>query len=299
MAKDEEAVELSDVHVKTKLPKKAKTGKDYWLYETNKGTVMCFEPSVAAKVNPSDTMGYTLSVVPPGEGFKNGILKAMIKMTEHVPAGGQSAPSAAPVGQAPYTPRPAGGGGSFGAMGRDMSTDIRISKLSVFSSISAIQAAKIKVDPDMAKASTAAILCETMDLTKAVLAELMYPELQPVNGLPSAAQAPAAAQPVSDEPPFKAPAQPAAQPAGQPAASTAMPPVTPKPAPAAPVQQVYTPPQPAQVATPHVAPAVPPVMMQSPADKAEQAKVLFGTKGNMEADMAARVARMLKKPTAV
>jgi len=291
---NEEAVELVDVHVKTKLPKKAKTGKDYWLYETNKGTVMCFEPSVAAKVNPSDTMGYTLSVVPPGEGFKNGILKAFVRMVEHAPAAGQ-APAAAPAA-APYTPRPAGGGGSFGAMGRDMSTDIRISKLSVFSSITAIQAAQIRVNPDKAQASTAALLCEAMDLTKAVLAELMYPEMQPMTQAPASA-APAAAQPVSDEPPFKAPAQPAAQPAGQPAASTPMPPVTPKPA-AAPVQQVYTPPQPAQVNTVPVPPAQPPVMMQSPADKAEQAKVLFGTKGNMEADMAARVARMLKKPAA-
>jgi hypothetical protein len=35
--------------------------------------------------------------------------------------------------------------------------------------------------------------------------------------------------------------------------------------------------------------------MQSPADKAAQAKALFGVKSSLEADMATRVARMLKK----
>jgi hypothetical protein len=290
MPKDEETVELADVHVKTKLPKLTKSKKDMWVFETNKGTLMCFDPSTAAKVNPSDTMGYTLTAVPPGDGFKSYILKGVVKVAEHVDASPAARPAAAQV-PAQYSETATGKSYTPTGMSGDLMKDTRISKLSVFAAIAQIQAAKIKVNPDLAAASTAAIVCETMDLTNAVIAELIYPERQPM--VPAAAPA-AANGPVSEEPPFKAPAQPAAQPAGQPAATTAMPPVTPKPD-AAPVQQNYTPPPAVQVATPPVTPAVPPVMMQSAPDKAAQAKALFGVKPSLEADMAARVARMLKK----
>ena len=293
---NEETVDLLDVHVKTKLPKKTKSKKDMWVFETNKGTLMCFDPSTAARINPSDTVGYNVKAVPPGDGFNSFILKSVEGTTSHEAAA--PAQHAAPATPKQYSePGPAAAAKSYAPTGMngDLMRDTRISKLSIFAAIAQIQAAKIKVNPDMAAASTMAIICDTMDCTNAVIAELIYPERQPVSTDPTpAAVAAAQSQPVSDEPPFKAPAQPAAQLAAQPV-SQPMPPVTPRPAPQQPVQQPYYAPQPAQVATPPVAPTQPTVVMQSPADKAAQAKALFGVKSSLEADMAARVARMLKK----
>jgi hypothetical protein len=283
-----ETQEINDVQIRTKIPKKTKTQKDFWIFETSKGSMMCFDPSTAAKVNPSETALYNLlceDYAPNGEHKNYTIQKnGLLKVTEGAPR--PVTPASGPA-QGPWTAPRSGGPGS--GMNGDLARDTRISKLSVFTAIIQLQTAKMKVDPEYAKLSTAVLACDAIDLTNAVVAELIYPE----NAAKPAAAPAAAAEtgPISDEPPFKQPAQPAAQPASQPA-SQQMPPVTPPPAPA---QPAYIPP-PVQVATPPQPPAQPPVMMQAPADKQAQAKALFGVKTDMESAMAARVAKMLGKP---
>ena len=283
-----ETQEIADVQIRTKIPKKTKTQKDFWIFESSKGSLMCFDPSTAAKLNPSETALYTLNCedyAPNGEHKNYTVVKnGLIKVTE-----GAARPAPAPSGpaQGPWTaPQRSGGPGS--GMNGDLARDTRISKLSIFAAIVQIQVAKMAVDPVYAACSTAVLACDAIDLTNAVVAELIYPENA---AKPATTPAPAATNgPVSDEPPFKQPAQPAAQPASQPA-SQQMPPVTPP----APAQPAYVPP-PVQVATTPQPPAQPPVMMQAPADKQAQAKALFGVKTDMESAMAARVAKMLGKP---
>lgn len=287
---DEPVVEISDVQIRTKIPKKTKTSKDYWIFESSKGSLMCFDASTASKLNPSETALYTLKCTdyaPDGAHknytvVKNGLVKVTEGAARPITASG---PAQGPWGndRAAY---PSAGTGMNG----DMARDTRISKLSVFTAIIQLQTAKMKVDPEYAKLSTVVLACDAIDLTNAVVAELIYPDA-PKAAAPAPA-APAAQEPISDEPPFKQPAQPAAQPASQPA-SQQMPPVTPAQPPQ--TAPVYIPP-PVQVATPPQTPSVPPVMMQAPADKQAQAKALFGVKTDMESAMAARVAKMLGKP---
>ena len=71
---NEETVDLLDIHVKTKLPKKTKKGKDFWIIESSKGVLMCFDPSTASRISPSDTVGYNVKAVPPTGEFTSYIL---------------------------------------------------------------------------------------------------------------------------------------------------------------------------------------------------------------------------------
>ena len=268
-------VEVTDVQIRTKLPKKTKTNKDYWIFESNKGSLMCFDPSTAQKINPSESTRYTFSAedyAPDGQ-HKNYTIKknGLVKMTEvSAPAPAERPAESKQYSEAP-TQKAWGGGGT--GMNGDLARDTRISKLSVFAAVAQLQAAKMKVDPAYGANSVAAIVCDTMDLTNAVLTELIYPAAKP------------APVPVSEEPPFLPEPAPQTyqQPVPAPAAvpSQPMPAATPRPAAVA----GFVPP----------APAPTPVVAQTPADKTAQAKQLFGVKTDMESQMAARVAKMLNK----
>ena len=288
---NEPEVMLNDVQIHTKISKQTKTGKDYFIFETSQGSMNCFDPNTCSKIIVSETARYDFKATDYAPGgqhkqytiVRNGIIKVVEGAAR--PAAQASGPAKGPWNN-DRPPYPSAGTGMNG----DMARDTRISKLSIFAAIAQIQAAKIKMDPEYAKHSLAVLAIDNIDITNAVISELVYPLAAAPAAAPASAPA-AAPVPVSDEPPFKQPAQPAAQPASQPA-SLMMPPVTP------PVQTqapVYIPP-PAQVQTQPQPPAVPPVMMQTAGDKAAQAKQLFGVKTDMESAMAARVARMLGKP---
>lgn len=254
---DAPSVELTGIRIRTKIPKTTKNNKPFWILESNQGSFMCFDASAAGKVQPSETAVYTVMATPPTGDFKSYVLKKVVDVKE-----GTAAPASAPA-QAPAsaTARSYTGTGMSG----DLAKDTRISKLSVFNAIAAIQAAKIRAgDPNYTGASTAAYIAENIELTNAVMKELIYPDRAKVADLPTAEKH-------ADGSTYSAPAAQQPTPAGQPAAA-GLPPTSPKPEP----QQ-------------------PAASQQPAADKDAQAKQLFGVKSSLDAAMADRVNHMLNK----
>ena len=280
---NEATVELSDVQISTKLVKKTKKGKDFFIFESNKGSLMCFDPSTANKIVVSDTAVYTLQCedyAPSGE-HKNYTVRrdGVLKVTEGAARPAQaSAPRSAEEKHYVGTPKSAGSG-----MNGDMARDTRISKLSIFAAIAQIQASKLRVNPEMAEASTAAIIAETIMLTEGVIKELVYPVPEPIWDGKDVFEAPVA-------PTGNTTQQPATTAQAPAPASVTMPPVSLRP------ETPYLAQQPAQVNTAPATPPTPaPVMTQTAADKTAQAKALFGVKTDLESAMAARVQKMLSK----
>ena len=161
---------VTEVYITGVTRKEGKNGP-YAMYETaSSGTLVCFAGDLLAKIVPSDAVLYHLSLAEPKSGFKYKAVKALIK-TENKPRVVQPAP--APV------LRPAYGVASSGGSYVDKSSvfeekDRRISRLSIFSSLVNLAAAKAGSDPDFAKRSFDDILLDIVSKSDMVTREFIY-----------------------------------------------------------------------------------------------------------------------------
>jgi hypothetical protein len=233
------------------------TGKrgPYWKYKSSEGALICFSAELADKITNEPDMAWELDLKesePPYKVYQiMGVYGGVVQVRQEPKPAPQKteAPS--------YT----------GAKYKDDKTavfeekDFRISKLSIFSSIVNLMAAKAKADPEFGKQDLSAMLLCATEFANIVTKEFIY-------GVPRSAM---------DEP------APVDQPAAAKPETT-----TTTSAPQYAEQKVYTPPpatQPAAAATP----AAPPAQPQETSAMGQEAKNLFGVNKDLEARMAARL----------
>jgi hypothetical protein len=254
-------VVLTDVQVNSKIDKKTKKDKLYHLLQTSRGTVMSFIPRASEGITPSQNVVYDLEVEPPSDGYDSYTFVKLLGSRPHVPAPAPAQTTTAPAAPA-TSARPA-----RPEYSREFAEtkDDRISRLSVFGTVGNILAEKVKVDGAYATLPLKVLCAEAIAITEFVVNELVY------HGTP-----------YTPNPVNTVVAQPA-----QPAQTATVPPQPQSlPFPAAT-------PRPEHAPTTYTAATAAPVTPTAPAQAEVQKEALFGVRGELDQELAARVNKML------
>lgn len=251
----------NDIYINEKLTKQASSGSTYFMIESSVGTLVCFDESIADRLEKSDGVCYNLSLKDPKPGFKYKTIMYLQGSTQKQ----RPAPIAPPVPQA--TERPTNASDKVGVspqrgyekayMGPADKThvfeekDLRISKLSILSTVTNMMSAKLQSDPEYAKKDMGALVLEAVEYANIVTQEFIYGATKPSTSLPASAAPQSKPVEITDEPAFTDPPK-------DPKVQTYMMPAEqPRP-----VTTTYTAPQPVSMPTPPVAPPAPVIHSQ-------------------------------------
>lgn len=164
---------LKDVQVTNKVEKMSKKDKPYHILDSDKGSIMSFMVRNSQGISATPNTLYDMEVEPPGDGFKTYTLVKVLG-SRPAPAGTPAAPVQTPaVAPSPLEKPAPTKSYSYGA--RDASTDLRISKLSVLSTVAAILAEKLKVDAQYATQTLTTLCAEAVAASEFVLRQYVYP----------------------------------------------------------------------------------------------------------------------------
>jgi hypothetical protein len=288
---DSMVISTCDIRITNRLEKAGKNGP-YYMYESSVGTLVCFDKAASDKITNNQDMVWELLLAEPKAGFKYKTVKGVV--------GSKSSPKPAPA-PAPAPARPSYGVAASGGNYVDKSSvfeakDYRISKLSIFSSLVNLAAAKASGDAEFAKRSFDEMLLDIVSKSDMVTREFIYsahapeatstiPETIAVS-IPPAASAPVQQGGTTAAVSYSVPPSQTVAASPQVAVKTvSVPPVQP-PAP-------VVPPTPAPVV---YTPQVPQTNGVNQEEKAAAAGSLFGS-GN-QPDLEARMAARLKELTA-
>lgn len=211
---------VDDIMILDKMVKTSASGTTYCMFESSVGTLVCFAPAASGKLEPSDTTAYSLGLLDAKPGFKHKSI-ALYNGSKSVPKPVPPPPAEKPnvlPGPAEYAAQSKQR--VYSPTGKEAvweEKDCRISKLSIFSSLINLTAAKVRADAEFAKKDLNSLVADATAMAYIVTQEFIYGAAKSVAyaGEPAPAHEPVAAPipapapapsyvpvPVSDEPPF-------------------------------------------------------------------------------------------------
>lgn len=275
---------VTGVYITRKTAKTAKTGSTYYLFDSSIGSLVCFDEDLAANIEQSDEIAYSFRVSEPTGTFKWKQIRA-INGQEKKPMPKPAAPATPPPApeQRSYTPKSYGNSADKSSVFEEK--DHRISKLSVFSSVVNLMAAKAKSDIDFAKKTIEDMLLDAVTYANMVTEEFIYgvprPSIPGDGSRPSPTETAVPPSPQTAAPQASTPAPVVNE---QPRTTYTPPPAVPQ------ATQYVPPPQPAM---PTPAPVAPVAVTPAPTQMQAAAQKLFGAGSDLEAKMSERL-RMLE-----
>ena len=281
-----ESITTTEVYITGVTNKQGKNGP-YALYETAvSGTLVCFVGDLLAKIVPSDTIIYHLVLADAKAGFKYKSIRALIK-TENKP---RMVPPPAPTPAPAVVARPTYDRPYTDKTDAFEAKDLRISRLSIFSSLVNLAAAKASGDAEFAKQPFDDLILDIVDRANMVTREFIYgsTKTEMTSNLPATTQVTIPPTPAST--PEQHGTQAAVTYSVPPAQTvTVSPPTT--------VAKVTVPPATPSAPVSPVAPVtyVPPTGVPPTETKTAATTSLFGNAPDLEQRMAARLKELTSR----